>query len=215
MCKLIIAVGLIFAIFGYKKTWYPSWAFLFNTLISIYIGIMTAPQIVDKIPFIREHLNDFAYSAGILAAAVIVFVIAQFLSSRFLTSACHVSFPKILDNAGAAVLNFAAGLVLAGFLLFLTTIIPLGDYPTAKFLTKISQISDEAGVVVRSSCNFIHSVSFHASTIGVDRQMGKILTDWKSPETELDTKPTNPDPNNIEVAEELTLTTSEITHKER
>jgi hypothetical protein len=162
---------------------------------------MTAPQIVDKIPSIREYLNDFSYSAGILAVAVIVFVVVQFLSTRFLIAGYRVSFPKILNSAGAAVLNFVAGLALAGFLLFLVTIIPLGDYPTAKFLAKISQTSDKADSVVRSSCNFIHNISFHAQTVGVDKQMEKILTDWESPETELDTKSADPNLSKVEIAE--------------
>src|SRR4030042_4666713 len=136
---IIIIVGLAFAFFGYKKTLYSTWAFLFNILVSIYISIMTAPQIVDKVPYIREHLNDFAYSATILAEAVIIFAVIQFLSCRLLTSVYCVSFPKIFNSVGAAVLGFAAGLVLTGFFLFLLTIIPSDDYPAVHVVAQTSQ----------------------------------------------------------------------------
>src|SRR4030042_2349344 len=120
MFKLvIIIVGLVFAFRGYRKTWYPSWAFLFNILISIYIGVMTAPQIVDKVSYAREYLGDFAYSAGILSAAIVVFAVIQFLSCEFLISVYRVSFPKILNSVGAAALGFVTGVALTGFLLFL------------------------------------------------------------------------------------------------
>jgi hypothetical protein len=162
---------------------------------------MTAPQIVDKISDIREYLGDYAYSAGILTVAFIIFVVFQFLSYKFLTAVYSVSLPKILNSAGAAVLGFAAGLVLAGFLLFLVTIIPSSDYPVVKSLKQINQSPDKAKAVVRSSCIFIHNISSHAHPIGVDKQMEKILTGWKSPKTEQDTKPTNSEPNKVDVAE--------------
>jgi hypothetical protein len=202
MFKLImIIVGLVFAFRGYRKTWYPAWAFLFNILISIYISIMTAPQIVDKVSYTREYLGDFAYSAGILAAAFIIFAVIQFLSYKFLTSVYRVSFPRILNSAGAAVLGLAAGLVLTGFLLFLLTIVPLDDYPAVRVLTQINQSPDKAEAVVRSSCNFIHSISFHACTVGVDKQMEKILTGWKIPKPKQDAKPADPNLSKVEVDE--------------
>jgi len=198
----MIIIGLVFALLCYKKTWYPSWAFLFNILISIYIGIMTAPQIVDKIPFIRERLNDFAYSAGILAVAVIIFIVVQFLSVRFLIAGHRASFPKILNSIGAAVLGFVAGLIITGFLFFLINITPLPNWPAVdRFFAQHDRNSEKASSFVLGPCNFVHSISFHAQTVGVEKQMEKILTDWKSPETELITKPANPDPNNIEIAE--------------
>ena len=66
---IIIVVALVFALIGYRKAWYPSWAFLFNILISIYASIMITPQIVDKISFIRVYLSNFSYSAFILISA--------------------------------------------------------------------------------------------------------------------------------------------------
>lgn len=198
---IIIIVGLIFAFFCYRKTWYSSWAFLFNILISIYISIMTAPQIIDKIPYIREHIGNFAYSAGILAEAVIVFTVIQFLSYKLLTSVYCISFPKIFNTVGAAVLGFVAGMVLAGFSLFLTTIAPLDDYPAVESLVQTSQAPDKAGGVVRDSCIFIHNVSSHAHPVGVDRQMGKIASGWKGPETEQESEPSNLNMDNTKVAE--------------
>ncbi|MBN1787309.1 MAG: hypothetical protein JW806_02835 [Sedimentisphaerales bacterium] len=209
MFNLMILVGLIFALLGYKKAWYPSWAFLFNILISVYISIMAVPQIVDNIPDIRKYLGDFSYAAGMFTAAVVIFAVTHFLTVRFLISGYRASFPKLFNIAGAAVLGFFAGLILAGFLLFLVTILPLEDCPAAEYLTKIDQTSTEPGIVVRHSCNVIHSLSFHAYTVGVDRQISKIRDDWRGPEIKPEPADPNSDPNSIEVINKFVVEANE------
>jgi hypothetical protein len=178
---IIIVVGLVFAFIGYKKTWYPGWALLFNLLISVYTGIMTAPQVVDEFPVVRDYLGSFSYSAGILAVAAVFFVVMQFLTFKFLTSVFCVSFPRILNGAGAAVLGFLAGLVIAGFLLFLITITPLSGSSSVSSFTQLAQTPDKANFVVLKSCNFIHALSLQPDPVAIDSQMEKILTDWRKP----------------------------------
>jgi hypothetical protein len=178
---IIIAVGLVFAWIGYRKTWYPSWAFLFNILVSIYTSIMITPQIVDKISFVRAYLGNFSYSAGIFTIAVVIFVVMQLLSFRFFTSVFCVSFPKILNGAGAAVLGFLTGLAIAGFLLFLITITPLSDNSSVKFLTQPAQGLDRANTIVLTTCNFVHDISLQPSPTAIDRQMETILIYWRKP----------------------------------
>ncbi|MBN1787311.1 MAG: hypothetical protein JW806_02845 [Sedimentisphaerales bacterium] len=191
MVKLIVVIiGFVFAFLGYKKAWYPSWAFLFNILVSLYIGIMTAPQIVDKIPVIRQYIGDYSYSAGILVLTAIVFAIVQFLSVRFLITGYRASFPKIVNIAGAAFLGFMAGLTIGGFLFFLIYITPLPKYQVVgKFLAADDPNSPQGSSFVRSRCNFIHGVSLHAQTIGVEKQINKILTGWKGTGTQPGKKP--------------------------
>jgi len=196
-------VGLVFVFIGYRKTWYPSWALLFNVLISVYTGIMTAPQIVDKFPVIRNYLGDFSYSAGILTIAIVFFIVIQFLAFKFFTAVYVVSFPKILNSAGAAVVGFLAGSVIAGFLFFLINITPLSDFSAVKFLAQGRQFPDQVNSVVLGSCNFVHALSLQPSPTAIDSQMGKILTGWRQPVTVVDTKsPVSSEPNDkTEVAE--------------
>jgi hypothetical protein len=178
---IIIAVGLVFAFIGYRKAWYPTWALLFNVLISVYVSIMTAPQIVDKFPDIRNHLDSYSYAAFVLIVAACFFALLQLLSFKFFTGVYVVSLPKILNSAGAAVLGFLTGTVVAGFLLFLIAITPLPDYPAVKFFAQGGQAPDHANGVMFGSCNFVHDISLQPDPVAIDTQMEKILNGWRKP----------------------------------
>lgn len=176
---VIIIVGLVFALIGYKKTWYPGWALLFNLFISIYLGIMTAPQVVDKFPAIRDCLGDYSYATFILLMVFGVFTVLQLITFRFFTVVYVVSFPKILNSVGAAVLGFLTGAAAAGFLLFLVTITPLSDFSAVKFVVQDSQVPGRVNYALLGSCNFVHDISLQADPTAVDKQMEKILTGWR------------------------------------
>jgi len=199
---IIIAIGLVFACIGYRKAWYPTWALLFNVLISVYVSIMTAPQIVDKIPDIRNYLDNYSYAAFVLIAAACFFALLQLLSFRFFTGVYVVSLPKILNSAGAAALGFLTGTIVAGFLLFLIAITPLSDYSAVKFFAQGGQAPDRANGVVLSSCNVVHDISLQPDPLAIDSQMEKILTNWRRPLTEKHSEsPVTSEPNKAKVTE--------------
>jgi hypothetical protein len=200
---IILAVGLVFAFIGYKKTWYPSWALLFNILISVYASIMTAPQVVDKFPAVRSYLGNFSYAVFILIMATCFFVVMQLLAFRFFTAVYIVSFSKILNNVGSAVLGFLTGAVAAGFLLFLITVTPLTGNSAVRFFTQPGRAVDKADSVVLGSCNFVHALSLQPNPKAIGDQMEKILTDWGHPVTTADTAKStvSSEPNKAEVAE--------------
>jgi hypothetical protein len=180
MFKLIIIItGFVFAFIGYRKTWYSTWAVLFNVLIAVYASIMTIPQVIEEFPVIRSYLGNFSYSVFILVTAVIVFAVMQLLAFKFFTAVYMVSFPKILNGAGAAVLGFLTGSVVAGFLLFLISITTLSDNSTVRLFTQDKQSADQANIIVLESCDFVHNISLQPNPVGVDKQMEKILTDWR------------------------------------
>lgn len=184
---IIITAGLVFAFLGYRKTWYPSWALLFNVLVSIYTSIMITPQLVDKFLVIRNCLGNFSYSAGILIIAAIIFAVMHLLTFRFFTAVYCVSFPKILNSAGTAVLGFLTGSAIAGFLLFLITITPLSGNSAVKFLTQAGSAPDRTNTVVLTTCNFVHDISLQPDPEGVNKQLEKILTGWRKPVVVVDT----------------------------
>jgi hypothetical protein len=199
---IIIAVGLVFAVIGYRKTWYPLWALLFNVLISAYTSIMISPQLVDKFPIIRNYLGNYSYAVGILAVTGLVFGLLQLLSFKFFTAVYVVSFPGILNSAGAAVLGFLTGTVAAGFLLFLITITPLSDFSAVKFFAQGRQAPDKVNGVVLDTCSFVHAISLQPSPTAIDSQMKKIWADWRRPLITTDSKTSvGSEPNKAEVAE--------------
>ena len=182
MSKLIIiAVGLVFALIGYRKAWYPSWAFSFNILVSVYTSIMITPQIVDNVPFIRVYLSNFSYSVFALISAAVVFAAMQLLTFKFFTSAYVISFPKILNTIGSAILGFLTGCVITGFLFFLINITPLSDFSAVRSFTQDRKISGRTNNVMLTACNFVHNISLQPCPTAIDKQMEKILADWKKP----------------------------------
>ncbi|MDD5134598.1 MAG: hypothetical protein PHP01_04240 [Phycisphaerae bacterium] len=174
---LIIAVG--FALLGYKKTLYPTWAFVFNIIVAVYLGVMTGPQIVDKLGIFRMCVGNFAYPACILAVAVIYFLIVQLFTFRFFTSVYCVSFPVILNKMGGAILGFWAGAVIAGFVLFLINISPLTSYSAINFFRGGKLLPQKANAVVYKTCNFVHSISLQSCPTSIAEQFEKISADWR------------------------------------
>ncbi|MGA2916099.1 MAG: CvpA family protein [Sedimentisphaerales bacterium] len=195
---IIIAVGLVFALIGYRKTWYPSWTCLFNLLIAVYVSIMIAPQVVDKIPLIRSYLDDYSYAVFALAVAVVIFVVMNLFSFRYFTSASTVPFPKILDSVGAAVLGFLTGSLIVGFLLFLITITPLSHYSFVKSVAQGKQPDACGNYVVIASCSLVHDISLQPIPDAIEKQLELIINGWN--ESVGKAKDTNnlPDSNTIE-----------------
>lgn len=177
---IIIIFGLIFALIGYRRAWYAGWPCLFNLLIAVYLSIMITPQVVDKIPIIREYLADYSYAAFAFLTAIIIFVILDLFSFRFFTSASTVPFPKIVDGAGAAILGFFTGSVIAGFLLFLITITPLSNYSFVKSFCLERRTASCCNCAVLTSCNFIHDVSLQPDPEAVAKQMELITDGWNA-----------------------------------
>jgi uncharacterized membrane protein required for colicin V production len=195
---IIIAAALVFALIGYRKTFYPGWAVLFNLLIAVYISIMSAPQIVDKFPDVRTYLGNYTYSAAILIIAVVIFIVLQAFAFRFFTAVSIVSFPKLLNSLGAAVLGFLTGSVIAGFLLFLINITPLADNSTVRSFTQDKQMPDPKNGVVLVSCDFIHNISLQPDPTAIEKQMESILENWRKLVTEANTKtPAKSEPNKM------------------
>lgn len=176
---IILIVALGFAWIGYKKTWYPAWAFLFNVIVAIYLGVMAAPQIIENLPIIKTYFGDFTYSGTMLSIAVLFFVIAQLATLRYLTAVYCVSFPSLLNSVGAAVLGFFTGAAIAGFVIFLINISPPQGSKYVAFFTGAKLSQEEANKVVYKTCNFVHSISLQRHPTSVSEQMGKIFGNWR------------------------------------
>ncbi len=175
---IIIVVGLVFALIGYRKTWYPSWAYLFNVLIAVYISIMITPQVVDKLAVVRHYLGGYSYAVFALTVAAVIFAVMHFLSFRYFTVAANVPFLKICDSVGAAILGFLTGVVIAGFLLFLIAITPLSKYSMVKNFTQGRQDPDRISCVIAGSCHFIHDISLQPIPDGPKRQLEWVIMGW-------------------------------------
>ena len=155
---ITIIAGIVFALLGLKKTFYPMWALLFNVLLAIYVAVMLTPTVLEKI----ETLSSFGNYSGVLclgSIALVVFVVAQLLTFRFLTAVYCVSFPVILNNIGAGILGFMTGFAISNFVIFLISVTPILENPSLKKLSSDAEALGGVNSYVVSTCNVINEMS--------------------------------------------------------
>lgn len=160
MISIIISliVAVLFGLWGYGKKLFPVWAFAFNVIIAVYLGVMLTPSVLKLAGERLEFLGAYTNVTVMLATAILYFVIAQLLSSKYLTGSYCVSFNEAANNAGGAILGFAGGFLIANFVLFAVTASPAKDISVvARFIpTDMEKTSSKQ--VVRA-CKFVSGFS--------------------------------------------------------
>ena len=155
---ITITAGVIFALLGLKKTFYPMWALLFNVLLAIYAAVMLTPVVLDKFETLG-YFGNYSRALSLLAIALSVFVVAQLLTFRFLTAVYCVSFPVILNNAGAGILGFITGFVISNFVIFLISVTPILQNPSLQKLSSDAEAGGSVNSHLISTCNVINKLS--------------------------------------------------------
>ncbi len=160
MITIIIAliVAVIFGLWGCGKKLFPIWAFAFNVIIAVYLGVMLAPTIAESAGQRLEFLDAYADIAVMLATAIIYFIIAQFLSTKYLTGTYCVSFPKAVNDIGGAILAFAGGFLIANFVLFAVSASPLKGISIASRCIPADMEKTSSKSVIKA-CKFVSGVS--------------------------------------------------------
>lgn len=118
-----ILVGGLFVWLAVKIGFYETWAMLFNIVISVYLAIFLGPTIVDIIP----AAGDMPYGniLAIICVAMVAFLILHCISYSFLTGQFSVSFPRMFNSLGAALLGFLAGFLVWSFVALLIYLTPI------------------------------------------------------------------------------------------
>jgi hypothetical protein len=175
-----IAMGFVFAVCGYRRGFYATWAVLFNIAISIYLSVMLTPTAAAFLPAVlpdgaKSSDGSFWYAyAGIAAAAAFVsFVILQIIATVFFTGTFNISLPKLVDKLGAALIGFAAGYVLWGFICFLVLIMPKSENVLLKSFTAGSESKELSMSAVSKVVNTINLVSLQPN-----REQVKNVISW-------------------------------------
>jgi uncharacterized membrane protein required for colicin V production len=175
-----IAMGFVFAVFGYRRGFYATWAMLFNIAISIYLSVMLTPTAAAFLPAVfpdgaKSSDGSFWYAyAGIAAAVAFVsFVILQVIAMAYFTGAFNISLPKVVDRLGATLIGFAAGYVLWGFICFLVLIMPKSENVFLKTFTATSESKELSMPAVSKVVNTINAVSLQPN-----REQVKNVISW-------------------------------------
>ena len=166
-----VLVGVIFAVIGIKKGFYPMWAMLFNILVSIYLAVMLSPLIVQ----IRPDMDQLRYylAACVAVIAVMAFVILQVIMTSFLAVISESLCPRFFDNVGAAILGFFCGYVVFSFVFLAVCIMPFSEPSFMKGILG-DGVSTPSGVKpVVKACNFVAKASMQCYS---DTAVG--VVDW-------------------------------------
>jgi len=153
-----LIVAALFGLWGYKKRLFPAWAFAFNVIIAVYLGVMLTPNILELAGGLLDSLGSYANVTVMIVLAVLYFVIVHFLSTIYLTGTYCISFHKMVDSGGGLILGFAGGLLIANFILFSIAASPLKEISlVSKYLPACMEQS--SGNHVINACRFVSNCS--------------------------------------------------------
>ena len=152
-----VVAGVIFAVIGIRKSFFPMWAMLFNILVSIYLSIMLSPLIVQ----IRPDMDQLRYylAACVAVIAVMAFIILQVIKTSFLAQISESLCPRFFDNVGAAILGFLSGYVVFSFVFLAVCIMPFSEPSFMKGILGDGVSTPSGAKPVVKACNFVAKAS--------------------------------------------------------
>jgi len=125
-----LILALVLAAMTTKKGLYETWTLFFNVAIAVYLGLTLGPVLKGLLGVEGRGGEVFV----ILGTAVICLTVLYLFSYVIFLSQFHVTFPKVLDTVGGALLGFLTGLLIWSFVAFLICVSPLSQY---KLINKI------------------------------------------------------------------------------
>jgi uncharacterized membrane protein required for colicin V production len=168
---LAVLVGVIFAVIGIRKGFYPMWMMLFNILVSIYLGVMLSPLIVQIRPDM-DHLRYYL-AACVAVIAVMAFVILQVIKTSFLAEISESLCPRFFDNVIAGILGFLSGYVVFSFVFLAVCIMPFSKLSFMKGFCGDGISTPDGVKPIVKACNFVATTSMQCYS---DTAVG--VVDW-------------------------------------
>ena len=172
MFWIAVMTGVIFAVVGIRRGFYPTWAFVFNILISIYLAVMLTPAVIEFIP----NVDNFHYHQAVCIGgiAIIVFLVLQTIAA-FLIGTFEASFPRIFDTIFAGALGFLSGYLVCIFVFFVFCVIPFSKQKQ-KLISWQENLSQTALTPVITVCDFVGKVSLHTCDGVASKAVGKLIS---------------------------------------
>lgn len=153
-----ILIGVVAAWMLGKKSLYSNWILLFNILVSIYVGVMLSPVLLDMLGGRTKGIG-FNCAAFILLTAIVVFVILYLVTRYSLVADdVEVVFNDLIELVGKRVAAFFSGFCVAVLVIFLIAvmIMPCKFSPWMKFIRSENEPITVAIVPISKMCNLIN-----------------------------------------------------------
>jgi len=202
-----ILVGGLFVWMAVKRGFYDTWTMLFNIVISVYAALYLTPFLVEVLPGAGE--TAYGNALTLVAVAVAAFFILCITSLTLFTGRFRVSFPKLLDNLGAGVLGFLAGLLVWSFAVLLISATPIGRTAFAGSIGFGDKVKQTNSPYLCSWCNLVNTA---AASTDSRRPAQDVVTwlldqaeDKKRERARTDESPARSDSNSIAASKEKTF----------
>ena len=129
---IAVLIGLLLLYLATRIGFFETVVLAFNILTSVYVGIYSAPTLIDLVP----SAANFSYGTATTVAAIslICFVFLYGLSFVLLTGQFKVTFPKVFDVLLSGSIGFGVGLLLVSYVVFVLSIMPFAK--TIRLLDK-------------------------------------------------------------------------------
>ncbi len=168
-----IIFSLVFAAVSLKKGLYLSWVKLVNIVFSIYLSVFLTPSISHCSDFVAKA--NYGYPLCMIVIAVVVFLILQTVTTTFFTGIFKISFPKVLNIAGAAVLGFVCGLLIWSLGCFVFLLTPLPHSSIAQRFEVPAQLVRTSIPTLRLTCGFVNFCSFQGEQADASKVLDSLL----------------------------------------
>ena len=161
-----ILIGALTAWLLGKKSLYSNWILLFNILVSIYVGVMLSPVLLEMLAGRNKGIG-FNCAIFILLIVVIVFVILYLITKyNLVPDDVEVDFYYLLELIGTRVTAFFSGFCVAALVIFLIAvmIMPYKFSPWMKFIRSENEPVTVVTVPITKVCNFVNTISLQRYT---------------------------------------------------
>ncbi len=183
-----ILVGGLFVWMAVKRGFYDTWTMLFNIVISVYTAVYLTPVIVDVLPAAGQ--TSYGNALTLTAVAAGVFFILCITSLTLFTGRFKVSFPRLVDNLGASILGFLAGLLVWSFIVLLISATPVGQTAFARSIGFGAKSRQSNSPYICWWCDLVNGVAASADS----RRPAQDVVTWLLDQAK-DKKPEQADPN--------------------
>jgi len=173
-----ILVGGFFAWYAVKQGFYDTWAIVFNIIVSVYLAVFLGPVVAEVVPGVA----DVPYSdlLAVTCTSVGAFLILHLVTQAFFLGQFNVTFPRIFDTLGSAVLGFLAGFLVWSFVSVLICMLGISDNSMARKLGFGGSAQQANISCIEQCCGFVHKFSgWDGDDTAVEDAVSKLLNDVK------------------------------------
>ena len=174
---MIVSIGIIFGILfaaaTLKKGLYIGWVRLVNVVLAIYLAVF----ITANISLCTDYLikTQYGYPLCMTIIAVSSLFVLHSFTTTFFTGIFRITFPKVLNIAGSAVLGFVCGLLVWSYIGLVLLLTPLPHGSIGQTFNIPAQLVRSSVPPLRYTCGVVNFLSFQPERANAAKVLDSLL----------------------------------------